>query len=140
MLNPDYDDFDEYIVTYGGKIYLVNNRLTNSGSSLFSTFTDGYSHSSNEYGTVSVTLSKDGSLSGTYYDTGSDGSYHKKEISNGSFSNASGVISAKANVTITNKEYGESEETSTWDGEWIMFYCGTYLYDTDETLTVVSSN
>ncbi len=138
VLNPDYDDFDEYIITYGGKIYLVNNRLTNSGSSLFSTFTDGYSHGSNEYGKATMTLSSDGSLSGSIYDTGSDGSYHERAISNGTFTNASGIISAKATVIITRKEYGEDEETETIpNGEWIMFYCGNYMYDVDEELTVV---
>lgn len=136
LLNPDYDDFDEYIITYGEKIYLVNNRFANSGRSLFSTFTDGYSHGSSEYGEASMTLSSDGSLSGSIYDTGSDGSYHKKVISNGTFTNASGIISAKATVIITQKEYGEDKETETFPNvEWIMFYCGDYMYDVDEELT-----
>ena len=126
----DDEEFEQCLVTHGGKIYLTA-PMKNSGSGLFSTFTQ-----SGDYGTKKLVLSKDGGFSFSDSVKESDDTYYSVEA-NGTFTNASGVISVTANVTISGKHKDEEISESETNAEWIMFYCGDYLYDVDETLTVV---
>lgn len=130
IFSCDDEDFDLCIVTHGGKIYLTA-PMKNSDSGLFSTFTQN-----GEYGTKKLVLSKDGGFSFSDSVKESDDTYYSVEA-NGTFTNASGVISVTANVTISGKHKDEEISESETNAEWIMFYCGDYLYDVDETLTVV---